>query len=865
VENKASDGTVITETSYSYNAGDQRLESVTDSRTGTVNYSNFTESLEPLTTTDAAAYPTTQARDIMGRVISLTLPDTTVKYTSYYPTGQVKAEWGSQTNPTFRIYNQQNQLIELRTYKNQTTEPDANTQNFAKTNWNYSNKGLLANKRDHSGKGPDYTYSAAGRLKTVAQARTLPGVTTRITKTINYTQGMQTSITYNVGGTPNVTTVYDVLGRVKTITQTNQSKLEYTYTGLNLDTETIRYDGNVDGDFTDSEDLVRTLDRRDLSLGRDKGWELKDGSTVENQVTYDYDTAGRLSTVNNGTNTFTYGYNYSQANATAPRIGDTSGSNQDFMPYNLSINTATALQSIRSFEAKRDVLLSIANKAGSVTRSSYTYTVNAIGQRTDLTTAFDLGSGITSNAGDTDWGYDALGQVTSADAPATLADRVFEYDHIGNRKKSAESLTLPGSDNYSNNALNQYTAIDSFSPGYDDDGNQTSAQIKPITATTPMSSFFAWDGSNQLAEVKDDATTSRVKYSYDALSRRIARILPDDSITHFIYDGWNCIAEYTASASTAASIARKRTWGLDLSGQSQGAGGVGGLLCETHGSTPYYPTYDGNGNVSEYLNVDGSTAAHFEYDAYGNTVVTANPSGVLFSYRFSTKPVDPLTGLYYYGYRWFDPMTGRWPSRDPIEEEGGVNLYGFVGNNGVNLIDRLGLITEEELWQKWLKENANDCEMLKKRARQFAENAKKWEEALRNAKTDEELRKAKKFYELYARRSRDIRKLLVVRCAVTRVAPYTVFLFIPGDSQQEKRPRIPVYTDPGVFPDPNDTQTPLFIDLISGPETIYQDGKCCWKICTVTRYIKSWWFGNTWQKHESHQFKIGCEESKCKK
>jgi RHS repeat-associated protein len=265
------------------------------------------------------------------------------------------------------------------------------------------------------------------------------------------------------------------------------------------------------------------------------------------------------------------------------------------------------------------------------------------------------------------------------------------------------------------------------------------------------------------------------------------------------------------------------------------------------------------------LNVDGSTAAHFEYDAYGNTVVTANPSGVLFSYRFSTKPVDPLTGLYYYGYRWFDPMTGRWPSRDPIEEEGGVNLYGFVGNNGVNLIDRLGLITEEELWQKWLKENANDCEMLKKRARQFAENAKKWEEALRNAKTDEELRKAKKFYELYARRSRDIRKLLVVRCAVTRVAPYTVFLFIPGDSQQEKRPRIPVYTDPGVFPDPNDTQTPLFIDLISGPETIYQDGKCCWKICTVTRYIKSWWFGNTWQKHESHQFKIGCEESKCKK
>ena len=45
----------------------------------------------------------------------------------------------------------------------------------------------------------------------------------------------------------------------------------------------------------------------------------------------------------------------------------------------------------------------------------------------------------------------------------------------------------------------------------------------------------------------------------------------------------------------------------------------------------------------------------------------------------------------YYGYRYYDPKTGRWPSRDPIEEEGGVNLYGFVGNDGVTSYDILGL------------------------------------------------------------------------------------------------------------------------------------------------------------------------------
>jgi RHS repeat-associated protein len=46
----------------------------------------------------------------------------------------------------------------------------------------------------------------------------------------------------------------------------------------------------------------------------------------------------------------------------------------------------------------------------------------------------------------------------------------------------------------------------------------------------------------------------------------------------------------------------------------------------------------------------------------------------------------------FYGYRWYDPLTGRWPSRDPIEERGGLNLYGFVENNTLNQWDLLGLI-----------------------------------------------------------------------------------------------------------------------------------------------------------------------------
>lgn len=58
--------------------------------------------------------------------------------------------------------------------------------------------------------------------------------------------------------------------------------------------------------------------------------------------------------------------------------------------------------------------------------------------------------------------------------------------------------------------------------------------------------------------------------------------------------------------------------------------------------------------------------------------------------RMISATVNSVT-TNYYGYRWYDPVTGRWPSRDPLEENGGVNLYGFVSNNGFNKWDYLGM------------------------------------------------------------------------------------------------------------------------------------------------------------------------------
>lgn len=86
-------------------------------------------------------------------------------------------------------------------------------------------------------------------------------------------------------------------------------------------------------------------------------------------------------------------------------------------------------------------------------------------------------------------------------------------------------------------------------------------------------------------------------------------------------------------------------------------------------------------------------AAHYEYGPFGEPLVSSGTVAAELPFRFSTKYQDAETGLIHYIFRPYDPQTGRFASRDPIEESGGVNLYGFVGNDPLNKWDILGLFT----------------------------------------------------------------------------------------------------------------------------------------------------------------------------
>jgi RHS repeat-associated protein len=359
-------------------------------------------------------------------------------------------------------------------------------------------------------------------------------------------------------------------------------------------------------------------------------------------------------------------------------------------PQLLATHTSPVHVTTRTYDPGRTNVAKIENKVGAALISGYTYTLNNANQRVERAQA---GTAFAAPSADV-FAYNPKGElVESANTVNAAYDRSFLYDDIGNR---LTSITTSGTTSYTSNSLNQYAGILAPSsslqaPSYDADGNQSAIGDGQL---------YTWDGENRLIAVEPVSPPTgdqKVVNTYDGQGRRVRRVVSAyngstwDVVTDekFIYDGWNVVAVLDSSTQ---STLRLFTWGTDLSGSMQGAGGVGGLLSASDGGFVYHYTYDANGNVSEVLDSSGSTVAHYEYDAFGNTVAANGTYATANDYRFSTKPLDATSGLYYYGLRYYDPKAGRWTRHDSLGEAGGVNLYGLLGNQPINKADYLGMV-----------------------------------------------------------------------------------------------------------------------------------------------------------------------------
>ncbi|HTR41477.1 MAG TPA: polymorphic toxin type 28 domain-containing protein [Pseudomonadales bacterium] len=327
------------------------------------------------------------------------------------------------------------------------------------------------------------------------------------------------------------------------------------------------------------------------------------------------------------------------------------------------------------------------------------------------------------------------GQTNFLYADGTFADPGLSLSPGNN------TFTAIGKDTYGRASTNIVTTSYSSSSSYtyDLNGNLTSDGRRN----------FAYDDENQLIGVWVVNSWSN-SFAYDGLQRK--RVEQDYSwsgsawqqtnAVRYLYDGNLVMQERDQNNLPLTTYTR----GVDFSGGLEGAGGIGGLLARSDKQqiiplilsannpnpqyvvTSYYHN-DASGNITTLIQQNGFPIANYQYDPFGNMI---SMSGILAGankYRFSSKEWNENEGLYYYGYRFYDPNLQRWPNRDPMgdlgsltyllpsldqdaeSDDGGgltsdellngftqinLNLFGAIGNNPVNQIDPTGLQCDGE-------------------------------------------------------------------------------------------------------------------------------------------------------------------------
>lgn len=289
---------------------------------------------------------------------------------------------------------------------------------------------------------------------------------------------------------------------------------------------------------------------------------------------------------------------------------------------------------------------------------------------------------VTRETGErTAYAYDSLYRLTGESRLDAASNQVYAaswgYDLVGNRLETVE-------DGVTNTCTlgqgNRLAAFGAEGQAYQDAAGCATALVFDAARRLDLT----WDSQYQLTAVATNGTAAE-HYQHDALGRRVMTVSGGVTNWH-VYDGPHVVADLTA---TGAKV-RSYVWGP----------GIDNLLAMTvHGSTTntYYALKDHLNSVLALVNAAGQIVEQYRYDAWGRTTVvdaSGNPltvSTVGNRYCWQGREYSWKTGLYYFRARWYDPITGRWLSNDPIGISGGLNQYVFCDNNPVNLIDPFGL------------------------------------------------------------------------------------------------------------------------------------------------------------------------------
>ena len=218
------------------------------------------------------------------------------------------------------------------------------------------------------------------------------------------------------------------------------------------------------------------------------------------------------------------------------------------------------------------------------------------------------------------------------------------------------------------------TPLGGFAYTYDAAGNVTRI-VRDGRPTLDLT----WNGQYQLVSVSTNGVFAE-GYAYDALGRRASTTTWEGTVRHVYDDNWQVIADLNSNG----NVLRSYVWGE----------GIDRLLAVKVGAKSYAALTDVQGTVWGYADESGNVVARWTYDAWGNVLTEEIADSAVelraVRYRFQGREWSAATGLTNFRMRWYDPVTGRWLSKDPIGLSGGLNLYAFCGGDGLNKADLIG-------------------------------------------------------------------------------------------------------------------------------------------------------------------------------
>jgi RHS repeat-associated protein len=744
--------TVGVPTRYRYDALG-RMTEVVDSRTGLSVETSYGASgmVESRTNEEGdqvfyTYYPSTHAN--AHQVATMTDGEGGVTRYAYDSLGRLTHKWGSAVYPEAYTYNTFGEMSELRTYRggsdwNSETLPASFAISPSITTWTYHpGSGLLVEKTDDASETVAYTYHNSGLRASRTWAR---GVSTAYSYD---NAGRLTGVDYS-DSTPDVVHTYRRDGQRLSTADAAGARAYSYHLGTGMPAGEVLTGGLLDGlaldwsvdeenrlggftaelgsialasiayEYNASSQLETVSDgahSASYAYAADsdllQSTTFKAGALTKLTGTKVYDNANRLSSVawvNPSAQTVS-SHIYTYDDAGRRTRADMAGGSYWAYSYNAKGEVTSGVKRNAtdtfypglnfgySYDEIGNRLTSTVDAAGGGVRT-VSYTASALNQYSSIShpPAFDItGSAVESAA---------------VKVNTQIAQRLgpyFRKELMASSQPSwasvAVEVTLPGAgvgggDIVTARSGHRYIAAATESLAYDEDGN----------LANDGRWVYSWDGENRLIamETTTEAVTlgvprKRLEFAYDASSRRIGKQVfnwdagamawSQEVVRKFVYDGLNMVAELNAFG----NLVSRAVWGLDISQTVSEAGGIGGLLWTeifNPSAAIFFIADDGSGNVVGAVgSSDSGVKGRWDYNAFGEVIEDhSDPLLGVMPFRYSSRYFDVETGLLDYGRRFLNPKMGRWINRDPIFEDGGVNLYGFVMNAPTLYVDVQGL------------------------------------------------------------------------------------------------------------------------------------------------------------------------------